>query len=130
MLQTIIAILVAILVLIWFMRGYFIQRMMRIPAISQEEMERLRNEENAVLLDNRTEKEYRSGHIPGAVHLQAEHAQSSFAGKYPDKERPYIFYCSSGMRSDIVMDQLKAQGYTNLHSFKRLKRYQGELETK
>jgi rhodanese-related sulfurtransferase len=47
--------------------------------------------------------------------------------KHWDKNGKYVFYCSSGLRSDIVMDLLKKQGYTNLYSFKKMKRYKGEL---
>lgn len=126
--QTIIAVLLAILIILWFMRGYFVQRMIRIPAISNADLELLMQEEDAVLVDVRRDKEYRKGHIPGAVHVDAEVAEKEFPKLYPDRDHPYIFYCTAGVRSDIVMDQLKRAGYTNLHSYKRLKRYNGELE--
>lgn len=124
--QTIVAVLAAILILLWFMRGYFVQRMMRIPAISGEELEQ-KMKDGAVLVDVRQEHEYKRGHIPGAVHVAAEAAERDFHKKYPDKDAAYIFYCSAGIRSDIVMDQLTKQGYTNLHSFKKVKRYKGDL---
>ncbi len=125
--QTFIAILIGVLILLWFMRGYFIQKMVRIPAITREELDRLMQEEDAVLVDCRREREYRHGHIPGAVNMEAERAEEEFAKLYPDKDHPYVFYCVSGMRSDIVMEQLRKQGYTNLHSFKKIKRYKDPL---
>ncbi|MDI9502106.1 MAG: rhodanese-like domain-containing protein [Peptoniphilaceae bacterium] len=124
--QKLIAAIIGILVILWFMRSYFFQQARRIPAISPEEMDDLLAN-GAVLVDVRRKEEYQAGHIPGAVHMRAEEAEKNFSRRFPDKNGKYVFYCSSGLRSDIVMDLLKKQGYTNLYSFKKMKRYKGEL---
>lgn len=124
---TILMIIFAIFTIIWLTRGIWMSKG-RTYGIEQEEMERLVREEGATIIDVRTPKEYARGHIPGAAFVQAETAKQKFPGLFPDKKKPYILYCASGMRSGIVVDHLKELGYENLHDFKGIKRYQGELE--
>ena len=122
-----IMIVFALVTIIWFLRPVLF-RGKRTYGITQEEMNRLVEEEGGTVVDVRTPKEYKKSHIPGAEHLQAEHAEKMFPGRYPDKDKPYIVYCASGMRSGIVADQLKKLGYTNIHDFKGMRRYKDELE--
>lgn len=126
---TILMVLFAIFIVLWFMRGAFFMQMNKSKAVELDDMERLLKEEDAVMVDVRTKQEYDKGHIPGAVHVLADTAKQEFPRLYPDRKKPYILYCSSGMRSSIVIDHLKEEGYTNLHDLKRMKRYTGELET-
>jgi sulfur-carrier protein adenylyltransferase/sulfurtransferase len=68
-----------------------------IKEIDREEMERLIDEESAVLFDVREEEELEDGSIDGHVHLPL----SSFEENQDQipKNKPVIFYCRSGKRS-------------------------------
>lgn len=117
----------AVLCILWLMRGLFLPRGKKYYAISQDEMEKMQ-QDGAKVFDVRLKRDYDKGHIPGAIFLAAETADKEFHKLYPKKDAPYIFYCTMGVRADIVMESLEKQGYKNLHSFKRIKRYTGELE--
>ena len=65
-----------------------------IPNLTADEVIiRLAQSENLLVVDARTEEEYREGHIPKAVNIPPE--QFTTIGKHlpPDKSLPIIFYC-------------------------------------
>lgn len=70
-----------------------------------------------LLLDTRTESEYRVSHLPGAIHVGYEHMDLSALKDVPPNT-PLVVYCSVGYRSEKVGERLQATGYTavrNLH---------------
>ena len=76
-------------------------------------------EENphAVLLDVRTEAEFKAKRIPGAISLPDDELDESAQGLLPDKEALILIYCRSGMRSAKAARELTAMGYTNVYEF-------------
>lgn len=66
-----------------------------------------------VFIDVRSDNEWRSGHVPNAMHLPLEDIMS---GQDPelDKSAPIYLYCRSGNRSGIAEHLLKSRGYKNL----------------
>ncbi len=67
----------------------------------------------AVVLDCRTEDEYKKGHVPGAVHLQRGLLEFKADKKFPDKDAYIIVYCKTGGRSLLSADTLNKMGYKN-----------------
>lgn len=65
------------------------------------------------LVDVRTDEEYRSGYIPGAINI-AVNELSSKLNKIP-KDKPVIVYCRSGSRSAHAAQALIAAGYTDVY---------------
>ena len=86
-----------------------------------------RNTEGASLLDVRTPKEYREGHIPGSknVPLQQLDKISSVAD---NKNVPLFVYCYSGGRSRQAASMLQHMGYTNVQNIGGITAYQGKVE--
>ncbi|MDN4523333.1 rhodanese-like domain-containing protein [Fictibacillus fluitans] len=80
--------------------------------ISPDEAEKLMNEQNAQVVDVRSQSEWESGHIEGAQHIML--------GELPDrvdevpKDKTIISQCGSGMRSAIGVSILQASGITNV----------------
>ncbi len=79
---------------------------------------RLLNEENALLLDIRTEAEFQLDHIEGATFIPFLDF-SSYLLKIEeltngDKNRPVIVYCRTGRRAGIVKKVLLQEGYTRV----------------
>jgi rhodanese-related sulfurtransferase len=68
-------------------------------SVGVEEFDKLRANKNAVVLDVRTEKEFKGGHIPGAVNLDynAPDFQKKVAAL--DKSKTYLVHCAGGVRS-------------------------------
>ena len=75
------------------------------------------NEVNYILLDVRTEEEYRAGHIEGAVLIPDYEIGEKAAAILADKEQLILVYCRSGRRSKNAAGELAALGYTNIKEF-------------
>lgn len=87
--------------------------------LDQEEwVEELENDENAVVLDVRTEDEVEEGVIENAIHLDIYKGQEFIdALDNLDKSKNYYVYCRSGNRSGqacAIMDQLGFENAYNL----------------
>ncbi len=70
----------------------------------------------AVIIDVREPDEWRSGHIPGAVHIPLGQL-GKHVGRY-DQNQELIMVCRSGNRSAAAVNALAQAGYTkvsNLH---------------
>lgn len=67
----------------------------------------------AHLIDVRTEGEFSSGALDGAINLplQAIH----MADKYLDREKPLVVYCGTGMRSNQAKLHLETMGFQRVH---------------
>ncbi|MFS4457236.1 rhodanese-like domain-containing protein [Maribacter sp. 2304DJ31-5] len=87
--------------------------------LSQEEWEeQLENDDNAVILDVRTEEEIEEGYIPNAVHIDFYLGEEFVdeLGKL-DKTKNYYVYCRSGNRSGqacVIMDDMGFENAYNL----------------
>jgi rhodanese-related sulfurtransferase len=67
-----------------------------------------------VVLDVRTNGEYKGGHIPKA--LQIDISSNGFTDKIEqlDKSKTYLVYCRSGSRSGTACRVMASKGFTNL----------------
>jgi rhodanese-related sulfurtransferase len=74
-----------------------------IPYIYAEKLVNIQNDSTLVVLDTREEKEYQVSHIKGAL----------YAG-YKSKDTQVIVYCSLGVRSEDIAQELEKAGYTNI----------------
>lgn len=88
--------------------------MRRIKTVSQAEGARMRRQ-GAVLLDVRSEQEYRAGHLPGSVLLPVTKVAMAAGSVVPDKSRVVLLYCSRGERSRAAAQVLLALGYCNVY---------------
>lgn len=78
--------------------------------------------EGAVVIDVRSPGEYGSGHLPKAINIPVEQIAAEVPRRFPDKERPLLLHCQSGMRSATAQRHLRALGYNrafNLGSYAR-----------
>lgn len=83
--------------------------------VTQNKFQRLLNKKNTVLLDVRTDAEYKDGHIPGAVQadvLKPDNFKKQIAGL--DKTKNYLLYCKSGKRSSKAKFIMKEMGFNKL----------------
>lgn len=84
--------------------------------ISPEEARRmLDEEENALLLDVRTEQEYADGHIPGTLLIPITELEERLDEIIAWQNKPVIIYCRSGNRSAQVASILEANGFQYLY---------------
>ena len=84
---------------------------------ADEAAQMMQEETGFVLLDVRTQEEYASGHIPGAICIPNETIGSEEIPELPDKDQLILVYCRSGNRSKQASQKLAEQGYTNVVEF-------------
>lgn len=87
--------------------------------ITKEELlELLKLNSEAILLDVRSEQEFREGHLQGAINIPLYELYVKAEKMLRDKNAIIIAYCSVGSRSKKAIRVLKRLGYTNLYNLK------------
>ena len=97
--------------------------------ISMEEAAELIGKEGTVLLDVRTEEEFRAGHIPGAICIPNETIGKTAPPELPDKDQTVYIYCRSGNRSKQAAEKLARLGYTDLIEIGGIRDWKGDIVT-
>lgn len=83
--------------------------------ISMDEAVTMMEEESGyIILDVRTQEEFRERHIPNAINIPNETIGSEDIQELPDKDQRILVYCRSGNRSKQASGKLAELGYTNI----------------
>jgi phage shock protein E len=72
------------------------------------------SEKGPIIIDVRTEAEWATGHVEGAVLIPYERIGEGIIQVTADRKSKIYLYCRSGRRSAIAADTLKKAGYENL----------------
>ena len=94
---------------------------------AQEAADMMARESGYVILDVRSQQEYATGHIPGAILIPNENIGSNEIPELPDKNQLIMVYCRSGNRSRQAAEKLVRLGYTNVVEFGGVGTWTGEL---
>ncbi len=76
--------------------------------------EEKKNESGLLIVDVRTEGEYRSGAFPNAVNIPLDEIMQNNVDLGTNTNREIIVYCASGARSAYAKQVLMQRGYTNV----------------
>jgi rhodanese-related sulfurtransferase len=72
---------------------------------------------DAITLDSRELKEYKTSHLKNAIHVGYDHFKiDSVYKKIPNKNSKIVVYCSLGIRSESIGDSLKKAGYKHVEN--------------
>lgn len=71
--------------------------------------------EGALILDVRSKGEYASGHIKGSLNIAVDQLSNNL-NRLPDRQKPVITCCASGMRSGMAKRILASNGYRSVHN--------------
>jgi rhodanese-related sulfurtransferase len=83
----------------------------------QEWAEKLANDDNAVILDVRTEDEVNEGIIPGAINIDIYEGQGFiYKVEELDKSKNYYVYCKAGSRSQQACNIMSQLGFENTYN--------------
>ena len=82
-----------------------------IPASLAKE---LIDEGGYIYLDVRTAKEFKMGHIPGAIHIERGLLEFKINNQVPDKNAQIVVYCKVGERGSLAAHTLVRMGYKNV----------------
>lgn len=67
-----------------------------------------------LVLDVRSEKEFNSGHVPGAVNIAHSEIANNLQSLLAYKDKPVVVYCRSGFRAGKATDILISEGFSQL----------------
>lgn len=110
-------ILAAVALLAMLIGGEIRRRLSGVKDVGPGEATRLLNHENAIMVDMRSDRDFRDGHIVNALHVPAENNDMpARLGKYRD--RPVIVYCRSGNQSLSACGKLRKQGFEKVYNLK------------
>jgi rhodanese-related sulfurtransferase len=87
-----------------------------ITSISVSDAKALFDKGGVTFLDVRTEKEFKSGHVPGAINLSRGLIEFKIGSKIADKNAVVVVYCKTGGRSALAAYTLVRMGYKNVKS--------------
>lgn len=85
-----------------------------VPLVEAESAKEMM-EEDVLVLDTRTEREFEVSHIAGAQFVDFDSfSKKDFAGV--DRDKKVIVYCSVGYRSERIGEKLKKMGFENVYN--------------
>ena len=87
----------------------------KVKRVDVEEFDQLRADKSNVVLDVRTEKEFKAGHIPGAVHIDINSPDFDEKVGKLDKNKTYLVHCAAGGRSARACKKLEGVGFKELY---------------
>ncbi|MEZ7819171.1 MAG: rhodanese-related sulfurtransferase [Candidatus Azotimanducaceae bacterium] len=82
--------------------------------IGTQELVRMVNAQNALILDVRDKAEFADGHIVDAVNIPYASLEEKLSELSKHKERPIIVACKMGQHSGTAGTLLKKNGFTNV----------------
>ena len=90
-----------------------------IEYISTDELAKLISaDQNILLLDTRSKEEFEVSFIENALFVGYEDFELERYEDQLDKNLPIILYCSIGVRSEKIGEQLKAAGFKNIKNLR------------
>ena len=90
----------------------------------KEEVKNYQSLPDAVLLDVRTNEEYKTGHISGSINIPVDDILE-IEDKIPDHDTMIFVYCHSGNRARRAVDKMKMLGYKNAKNIGGIVDYKG-----
>ena len=67
-----------------------------------------------VILDVRSDQEYKMGHVPGAIHLDYRDFPQQLADIPARKDDEVVIYCRTGVRAGVAEELLREAGFTSV----------------
>lgn len=82
-----------------------------------------------ILIDVRSEEEFKIERIPGAINIPHDSGDENFTTALPDKNQRILLYCDyGGVSKDTAEHLCKDLGYTNVSEFDGLLVWEGDTE--
>jgi len=104
-----------VVVIIMLVMNEFKRKLLGFNEVGINDAVRLINQDGALALDVREDKEFRDGHILNAINIPLGLLDGRLKEIEQHKESPVIIYCRSGQRAAKAGAVLKRQGFTSIH---------------
>jgi rhodanese-related sulfurtransferase len=103
-------------------------RVFKIKSLSPDEAwELMLNESRTMLIDVRTSKEYKIGHIFGCICIPLNDISNNPFSVCENKDTPIILYCQKGYKSSVAAQALIDVGYSRIYTIPGIAQYQYNL---
>ena len=79
---------------------------------------------NITIIDVRTDEEYKTGHVEGAINIPYDEIEKKV--NY-DKDQAIAVYCRTGVRSSEAAKTLEKMGYTKIYDLGGIENFNVEL---
>lgn len=89
-----------------------------VAEVDTVEAARLIDQQNAMVIDVRTEAEYATGRIPNARHVSLRSLPAHISGLEKYKDRPIVVSCRTGSRSRSAVAYLVENGFEEVYNLK------------
>jgi phage shock protein E len=86
-----------------------------VKRVDVDEFDKLRADKKNVVLDVRTESEFKAGHIPGAMNIDVNAGDFDEKVAKLDKTKTYLVHCAAGGRSARASKRLEGMGFKELY---------------
>ncbi len=94
-------------------------KLSKVTLVDHQRATMLMNKEDAVVVDVRSDEEFRKGRIVGAKQLPESQIQAqNFSAVEKYKDTPIIVVCETGMRSSGAADKLSKAGFTKVYNLR------------
>lgn len=104
-----------VVIFLLIVSGWIKSRFSAIRQVSPTELTMLVNRQDGIVLDIRSEEDFKKGHITGARQLPASQiTEQKLAGLEKQKDAPIIVVCQAGMTAQKSAAALAKQGFTNV----------------
>lgn len=91
--------------------------MSRFELVTPQDALKLVNENSEiVIIDIRPEDDYIKDHIPGAQNLDYDGHDFQRKAERLDRNKKYLIYCKSGVRSEYFMMKMKESGFNDVYA--------------
>ena len=82
---------------------------------AEEAKQMMEAEQTFIVLDVRSEQEYKERRIDGAVLIPVDELDERAVSELPDKDALILVYCRSGVRSAMAAEKLGEMGFTRIY---------------
>lgn len=86
----------------------------KVPYISAIELQNLKQNNKVVVLDSRELIEFKVSHIKGAILVGYDDFKLSSLPESVNKNTPLVVYCTLGVRSGVIANELIERGYRDV----------------
>ncbi len=93
----------------------------------KEAKEMMDENSDFTILDVRSEEEFATGHIEGAILIPDTDIATEAESTLTDKSATILVYCRSGRRSALASEELAKLGYTNIYDFGGINNWEYEV---
>ncbi len=104
-----------LLLVLW---NFFSDTLSGLKPAEPGEVTNLINRDNALVLDIRSEENFKDGHIINAMNIPAAKLQESVSSLEKYKDSPVVLYCQNGGEASRLLKFMKQSGFSKLYFLK------------